>query len=371
MMWKKISSSALTLSLALGVFATVGEAEEVDASVTRGEYVKSLIEALDVELGTGASVKFKDVPESLKPYIEKAIELKLITGKSETVFAPNEKLSRVHAFLILARGLQDDQTYSQDVLTKFTDYNQILPGYREQLAKMATLGIMNGYTDSTLKPANLVTKIQMNNLLQRFLQEYRPVASNTTVSLRILSTTDIHTNILNYDYYKDTPSNSLGHVKVSTLIKNARAEQPNTILLDNGDTIQGTPLGSYKSSVKKLEDGEVHPSIAAMNYLDYDAATYGNHEFNYGLEFLDEVTDDAAFPYVNANIIDAQTKELKYTPYVMIDKEVVDSDGNTTTLKIGVTGIVPPQILKWDKSHLEGKLEVKDAVQAVKPLSQQ
>ena len=89
MIWKRVSSSALTLSLALGVFASVGEAEEVDAAVTRGEYVKSLIEALDVELGTGASVKFEDVPESLKPYIEKAIELKLITGKSETVFAPN------------------------------------------------------------------------------------------------------------------------------------------------------------------------------------------------------------------------------------------------------------------------------------------
>ncbi len=86
MMWKKISSSALTLSLALGVFATVGEAEEVDTGVTRGEYVKSLIEALDVELGTGASVKFKDVPESLKPYIEKAVELKLITGKSADGF---------------------------------------------------------------------------------------------------------------------------------------------------------------------------------------------------------------------------------------------------------------------------------------------
>lgn len=368
MMWRKISSSALTLSLALGVFATVSEAEEVDAEVTRGEYVKSLIEALDVELGTGASVKFKDVPDSLKPYIEKAIELKLITGKSETVFAPNEKLSRVHAFLILARGLQDDKTYSPDVLTKFTDYNQILPSYREQLAKMVTLGVLNGYTDQTLKPANIVTKTQMDNLLQRFLQEYKPGTSNTTVSLRILSTTDIHTNIVNYDYYKDIPSNSLGLVKVSTLIQNARAEQPNTILLDNGDSIQGTPLGSYKSSVKKLVDGEVHPSIAAMNYLDYDAAIYGNHEFNYGLEFLDEVTDDAAFPYVNANIIDSQTKELKYTPYVMIDKEVVDSNGNTTTLKIGVTGIVPPQILKWDKSHLEGKLEVKDSVQVVEEI---
>lgn len=367
MVWKKISSSALTLSLALGVFATVGEAQEVDASVTRGEYVKSLIEALDVELGTGASVKFKDVPDSLKPYIEKAVELKLITGKSETVFAPNEKISRAHAFLILARGLQDDQTYSQDVLKKFKDYDQILPSYRDQFAKLATLGILKGHTDNTIKPANLVTKTQMNNLLERFLQEYRPAVSNTTVSLRILSTTDIHTNIMNYDYYQDK-TNSQGLVKVSKLIEEARVEQPNTILVDNGDTIQGTPLGSYKSLVDKLEEGEVHPSIAAMNYLEYDAATYGNHEFNYGLEFLDEVTDDAAFPYISANVMDAQTKQHKYTPYVIIDKEVVDSEGNTTTVKVGLTGVVSPQIMEWDKSLLEGKLETKDAVHAVEEI---
>ena len=368
MVWKKISSSALTLSLALGAFATVGEAQQVDASVTRGEYVKVLIEALDVELGTGASVKFKDVPDSLKPYIEKAVELKLITGKSETVFAPNEKISRAHAFLILARGLQDDQTYSQDVLKKFKDYTQILPSYRDQFAKLATLGILKGHTDKTIRPANFVTKTQMNNLLERFLKEYRPAVSNTTVSLRILSTTDIHTNIMNYDYYKDTTASSLGLVKVSKLIEEARAEQPNTILVDNGDTIQGTPLGSYKSLVDKLEDGEVHPSIAAMNYLEYDAATYGNHEFNYGLDFLDEVTDDAAFPYISANVMDAQTKQHKYTPYVIIDKEVIDSEGNKTTVKVGLTGIVSPQIMKWDKSLLEGKLEAKDAVQAVEEI---
>ena len=368
MAWKKLSTSVMTLSLALGAFTGVGEAQEVNTTVTRGEYVKSLIEALDVKLGTGATVKFKDVPDSLKPYIEKAVELKLIVGKSETVFAPDEKITREQAFAIVARGLQDEQTYSQDVLTKFKDHNQIYAGFRGEVAKLATLGVVNGYTDLTLKPANIVTQKEMSILVERFLNEYRPAASNTTVSLRILSTTDIHTNIMNYDYFQDSTVNSLGLVKVSKLIEEARAEQPNTILVDNGDTIQGTPLGSYKALVDKLEEGEVHPSIAAMNYLDYDAATYGNHEFNYGLEFLDEVTDDAAFPYISANVMDAQTKQHKYTPYVIIDKEVVDSEGNTTTVKVGLTGVVSPQIMEWDKSLLEGKLEAKDAVHAVEEI---
>ncbi|MFB5086059.1 bifunctional 2',3'-cyclic-nucleotide 2'-phosphodiesterase/3'-nucleotidase [Psychrobacillus sp. PGGUH221] len=189
-----------------------------------------------------------------------------------------------------------------------------------------------------------------------------------TVSLRILGTSDIHTNIVNYDYYKDTVSNSLGLAKTATLIKNARTENSNTLLFDNGDAIQGTPLGSYKQAVDKLVDGEEHPSVTAMELLKYDGATFGNHEFNYGVDYLDEVTDDANFPYVNANIRDAATKKLAYTPYVLIDKEVVDAKGKKSTIKVGVTGIVPPQILKWDKSHLEGKLTVDDSVQAVEAI---
>ncbi|MFJ7970193.1 bifunctional 2',3'-cyclic-nucleotide 2'-phosphodiesterase/3'-nucleotidase [Psychrobacillus sp. NPDC096389] len=192
-----------------------------------------------------------------------------------------------------------------------------------------------------------------------------PAEEKDTVSLRILGTSDIHTNIVNYDYYKDTVSNSLGLAKTATLIKNARKENNNTLLFDNGDAIQGTPLGSYKQAVDKLVDGEEHPSVTAMELLEYDGATFGNHEFNYGLDYLDEVMDDANFPYVNANIRDAANGKLLYKPYVLIDKEVVDSEGKKSTIKVGVTGIVPPQILKWDKTNLEGKVTVDDSVQAV------
>lgn len=191
------------------------------------------------------------------------------------------------------------------------------------------------------------------------------VNAPTTAALRILGTSDIHTNIVNYDYYKDAVSNSLGLAKTATLIKQARVENPNTLLFDNGDSIQGTPLGSYKQAVDKLEVGEDHPSVKAMEILGYDGATLGNHEFNYGLEYLDEVMDDADYPYVNANIRDAITNELMFTPYEIIEKEVVNSKGQKSTVKVGVTGIVPPQILKWDKSHLTGKVTVDDSVNAV------
>ncbi|AWE07384.1 bifunctional 2',3'-cyclic-nucleotide 2'-phosphodiesterase/3'-nucleotidase [Lysinibacillus sp. 2017] len=367
-MWKKLSASALTLSLLASGMTVAPASAANDEEITRGEFVKAVIDALGVTVGSGKSVQFKDVPESLKPYIEKAIELKLINGKTPTQFAPDEKVSRSQAFIVAARGLQGDATYSEDVLNQFKDADTIAKANRQEMAKAVKLGLLKGYEDATIRPNNIVKKVELDKILERFLAEYSPVAANTTVALRILGTTDIHTNVVNYDYYKDTESNSLGLAKTALLIDEARKENPNTLLFDNGDEIQGTPLGSYMQSVKKLADGEIHPSIAAMIALDYDAATFGNHEFNYGLDFLDEVTDDATFPYVNANIRNATTKELMYDPYVMIEKEVVDSNGEKAMIKVGVTGIVPPQILKWDKSNLEGKVTVDDSIQAVKAI---
>lgn len=365
-MWKKLSASALVLSLLTGGLAvTSASATQDNIEITRGEYVKAMIDALGVKVGSGKTVQFKDVPDSLKPYIEKAVELKLIKGKTATEFAPNEKLTRAQAFIIAARGIEDGKTYSENVLNKFKDTNEIAKESRQEVAKATELGLLNGFEDGTIRPKNFVTEYQMHLILERFLKQYKPVQSNTTVALRILGTTDIHTNIVNYDYYKDVESNSLGLAKTALLIDKAREENENTVLFDNGDAIQGTPLGSYMQAIKKLGKGEIHPSVAAMEALGYDAATFGNHEFNYGLDFLDEVVDDASFPYVNANIRDAKTNKLKYTPYVLIEKEVVDSNGETATIKIGVTGIVPPQILKWDKTNLEGKVMVDDSVHAV------
>ncbi|QDY44846.1 bifunctional 2',3'-cyclic-nucleotide 2'-phosphodiesterase/3'-nucleotidase [Planococcus glaciei] len=185
------------------------------------------------------------------------------------------------------------------------------------------------------------------------------------VSLRILGTSDLHTNFVNYDYYQDKVSNSLGLAKTGVLIEQARKENQNTLLFDNGDLIQGTPLGSYSANVDPLEDGEKHPAYAALEALNFDGTTLGNHEFNYGLDYLDEVMDDAEFPVLNANVYDAKTKQNRFTPYEIIDKEVVDGRGKKVTVQVGVIGVVAPHIMKWDRANLEGKVYAEDAVQTV------
>lgn len=197
-------------------------------------------------------------------------------------------------------------------------------------------------------------------------------SDTATVMFRIMETTDIHTNIVNYDYYADAPTDTFGLAKTATLIKQKRSEVQNSILIDNGDLIQGNPLADYIAKVQGLEDGDIHPVYQAMNLLGYEVGNLGNHEFNYGLDYLKKAIDGAAFPYVNANVyIDDQdndpTNDKNYfTPYIILNKEVIDSNGKTHTLKVGVIGFVPPQINVWDKSNLEGKVITKDIVETAK-----
>ncbi|PLR73665.1 MULTISPECIES: bifunctional 2',3'-cyclic-nucleotide 2'-phosphodiesterase/3'-nucleotidase [Bacillus] len=199
---------------------------------------------------------------------------------------------------------------------------------------------------------------------------YADVVNSDVVKLRILETTDIHTNIVNYDYYKDAQTNEFGLSKTATLIEAARKEEKNTLLFDNGDLIQGSPLGDYAGRIKPTKEGEVHPAIKALNLLKYDAATVGNHEFNYGLDLLDESYDDAEFDLVNANVYhddkdnNPDNDKNYFTPYKIMDKQVTDEDGETHTIKVGVIGFVPPQIMTWDKANLEGKVIVKDIVKS-------
>ena len=189
-----------------------------------------------------------------------------------------------------------------------------------------------------------------------------------SVAVRILSTTDLHTNLANYDYYQDKETQNLGLAKTAVLIAKAKAENPNVVLVDNGDTIQGTPLGTYKAIVDPIEAGEQHPMYQALNSLGYDAGTLGNHEFNYGLDFLNKVIATAGMPLVNANVLDAKTNQPLFKTHEIIEKTFVDADGKEVSLKIGITGIVPPQILNWDKALLEGKVLVNDAVESLNTL---
>ena len=104
--------------------------------------------------------------------------------------------------------------------------------------------------------------------------------------LRIMETTDIHVHVFPYDYYGDRPVDTVGLARTASLIDGIRAEATNSLLLDNGDFLQGNPMGDYMAYERGMSEGDIHPMIAAMNTLGFDASTLGNHEFNYGLPFL-------------------------------------------------------------------------------------
>ena len=200
----------------------------------------------------------------------------------------------------------------------------------------------------------------------------KEVVKKVQMEVRLLETTDLHANLLNYNYFADKLDNKVGLVKTASLIRNAREEVANSVLVDNGDLIQGSPLGDYMAKIKKLADGEVHPIYAAMNTLDYDVANIGNHEFNFGLEFLQEAIDDANFPYISANVFkddgdnDPNNDVPLFSPYLIQEKSFKDTEGNEHTIKVGFIGFVPPQIMQWDKANLEGKVIAKDIVDMAK-----
>jgi len=190
-------------------------------------------------------------------------------------------------------------------------------------------------------------------------------AQAATVDLRILETTDLHSNMMDFDYYKDTPTEKFGLVRTATLIHAARQQVKNSVLVDNGDIIQGSPLGDYMAA-KGLKAGEIHPVYKALNTLDYSVGNLGNHEFNYGLPYLKKALAGARFPYVNANVIDVKTGKPLFTPYLIKSTRVVDRDGKAQTVKIGYIGFVPPQIMVWDKANLQGKVRVDDITETAR-----
>jgi 2',3'-cyclic-nucleotide 2'-phosphodiesterase/3'-nucleotidase len=197
------------------------------------------------------------------------------------------------------------------------------------------------------------------------------VPSPDQTHVRILATTDLHAQILPYDYFADRPLHRIGLGGAATLIADLRADAANTLLFDNGDFLQGSPLGDFIAEVDGLADGRAHPMIAAMNALDYDAATLGNHEFNYGLDFLRRSIKDARFPLVCANAVLQKGRRPQddltlCPPFVLLDRQVTDGAGQPHPLRIGVIGLLPPQIAVWDATHLRGRLQTRDIIQTAR-----
>ena len=89
--------------------------------------------------------------------------------------------------------------------------------------------------------------------------------SPARLKLRVLETTDLHVNVVPYDYFRDGPDDTVGLAKTANLIKAAQADVKNSLLFDNGDFLQGSSLGDYVAYKKGLKAGETHPIVAAMN----------------------------------------------------------------------------------------------------------
>jgi 2',3'-cyclic-nucleotide 2'-phosphodiesterase/3'-nucleotidase len=189
-----------------------------------------------------------------------------------------------------------------------------------------------------------------------------------TIQLRILETSDIHVHVHSYDYYRDQADETIGLARVASLIDKARGEARNSLLFENGDFLQGNPMGDLVAFERGFKAGDAHPVMKAFNQLKFDAGTLGNHEFNYGLDFLAKALATAEYPLVLANVAKGQLAgtprgdDTLLRPYVLLDRDMVDEAGVTHRLKVGVIGFTPPQIMQWDQAHLRGKLDTRDIV---------
>ena len=200
------------------------------------------------------------------------------------------------------------------------------------------------------------------------LHPFSARAATNQAHLRIMETTDLHVHVYPYDYYSDRPIDTVGLSRTASIIDAIRAEATNSMLVDNGDFLQGNPMGDYIAYERGMKEGDMHPVITAMNTVGFDASTLGNHEFNYGLDFLMKSLAGAQFPVVSANVVrtmgsDPTRDETLLPPYVILDRQVVTGDGQSIPIRVGLIGFVPPQIMNWDRKHLEGNVTTRDIVE--------
>ncbi|MFB7846870.1 bifunctional metallophosphatase/5'-nucleotidase [Streptomyces sp. NPDC056053] len=180
-------------------------------------------------------------------------------------------------------------------------------------------------------------------------------------SFTVMGTTDLHGNVFNWDYFTDKEfddkaHNDVGLAKISTLVDQVRREKGrrNTLLIDAGDTIQGTQLSYYYAKVDPItaRRGPVHPMAQAMNAIGYDAAALGNHEFNYGIPVLRKFEEQCDFPLLGANALDAKSLRPAFAPYVI--KRMRTPHGRD--VKVAILGLTNPGIAIWDKANVGGKM---------------
>jgi 2',3'-cyclic-nucleotide 2'-phosphodiesterase / 3'-nucleotidase len=291
--------------------------------------------------------------------IAAAEEAGLVEGYADGTFRPNQPIQRAQIAAVLHRWL----TPPPGDADAFSDLHTTI--HAEAIASLAGIDVARGTTAGTFRPTAPLQRDQAASFLHRALRwlESAPASADLTV----LGTSDLHNHALDWDYYGNAQfrDRNVGLARVGTLIEQIREErgEDHVLLLDNGDTFQGNPLGSYYASSehRRITDQTEfpHPMALGMNALGFDAMVAGNHEFNYGLDFLDAVEDQVDFPVLGANVRDADDDGEYLEPYTMIDVEVEDAE----PIQVGVLGLTTPGSAVWDRSHVEGIVEFTGGVE--------
>ncbi len=179
---------------------------------------------------------------------------------------------------------------------------------------------------------------------------FSAAATAERVQVTVLATTDMHGNLMPVDYYTGRQADR-GLARVATLIHEVRKSAPEALLIDCGDTIQGTPLAYYFA---RKNSRPANPMIVAMNALGYDAMVPGNHEYNFGLSVLEKARREAAFPWLSANTYQRHSNNRNvYDPYVI--KEV-------SGVRVAIVGLTTPAIPNWEEPANYAGLEFRDLV---------
>jgi len=185
--------------------------------------------------------------------------------------------------------------------------------------------------------------------------------STEPVDLVVATTTDVHGRLRAWDYYANQVDAVRGLSRAATIVDSVRAANPGrVILLDAGDLLQGNPLAYV---VARVSRDRANPIIAAMNAMQYDASAIGNHEYNYGVPYLDSAVRQAKFPFLSANTYRLDPEGVHaYRPWTIIER---------AGLKIGIVGATTPGVTLWDAENIKGRLRFGDIVAAVKQAVQE
>ncbi|WP_298775844.1 bifunctional 2',3'-cyclic-nucleotide 2'-phosphodiesterase/3'-nucleotidase [uncultured Shewanella sp.] len=195
-------------------------------------------------------------------------------------------------------------------------------------------------------------------------------SQQTHVNLRLLETSDLQANMKDFNYYTGQDDPRFGLARTASLINKARQENPNSILINNGNLLQGSPLGDYANALGPQKD-QPHPVFLAMNLLNYTLSNLGHQDFMRGIPFLEWAINSANFPFINANVYCKVSQcsngslqdENLFTPYIIQPTTLMDNQGNEQSINIGYIGFVDPQVNTWAVDHLIDKIAIKDIIE--------